>query len=1029
MALGDRSNAWDSIHSRVGSGAAVGAIFVWLSVGCSVSSTPSQRDAEAPLTARQVEIEAADQQRPMFALTFSGGARVPLDRVVVDFFEEDPILTTRFEAEILHRDRGVTDVEFALKPPPSSLLVSLSVFDGVRWHDAGATPREADAAAPRGPNDLQPAYRAKQTEDGVKLRLHRVAEGATVKVRGELSALRSGPPSWWSSSALCDPPARAMSVRTWSDGADPSLRSGPPRPTWTWDGVNASGPPMMWEDHEPEEVGVADERLSMVRFMPVGHDHAEEPKTLAILVDTSASQSASFERNIRHLHGVLGTLRARTSPDLGLWVVAFDQTAKTIFRGDLRQYGDEVLETLLRRGPLGATNLEGGLRFLGSHGPESFDRLLLVSDGVVTAGGSSPEYLGGLVRALESRGLRRLDAFAASSHSNTSLLGTLVDQPPRPGVLLSREEPPQRAAARLLRTVGHVLISSPNTPDIYPSAVARVQAGDEVMVAALRVAGDEIILEAHEVVEGIRRTAQIPLRRRGAAGLSTYGRVLAFEQRRSQIADSGRGGMAEMFKKIAAEAARRGLFNGWTDVSFAPRPAQATGSEGAVRPEGVVAPVPRGVLQRSTWAQTHLRGDRESLARAVSWREKASRRGPSEILDRTTGVRARESGPAQAAKEERARTEQAQTEPTERGHRPVDEVPVPAGVGGDSQAQRPVVEVRAGFLGEGSQAHRGTFSTVISLLGWGDEQTSSSVADAWMRNEPANLLSILAVAVVEERTGNYGRAGRAFGSLIDLYPHRDDVRRFAARSLVRLGTAADRLSHDALQRAERLRPMHPTSARALAVDALARGHYEDAATLLAGLVEGAEPLNVEARGEGARSSLRAELGMVLAGWRLSRPEDAEAIATLSRRVGVALPRERTVLVALGWDAASTDMDLHLRDARGNHAYYRRKALPSGGALTEDASGAFPYEAFVLPAGANAAPYEISVEIHDVGPLGVATGAVDILSFDPVVGLRVEQRPFLVTRARSSVNLGELGLARAPARGHRSRTRGPEVAKR
>jgi hypothetical protein len=195
------------------------------------------------------------------------------------------------------------------------------------------------------------------------------------------------------------------------------------------------------------------------------------------------------------------------------------------------------------------------------------------------------------------------------------------------------------------------------------------------------------------------------------------------------------------------------------------------------------------------------------------------------------------------------------------------------------------------------------------------------------------------------------------------------------------------------------------------------------------LIEGEHSTDLAAPGRRARGSLMTELAMILAGWETSRPEDAEVIAALRRGLGVSRLRERTTLVALGWDAPSVDMDLHLRDARGNHAYYRREALPSGGTLTEDAGGAFPYEAFLLPAGANAAPYQLSVEVHDAGPLGVATGAIDILFFEPGVGLRVEQRPFVVTRAQSRVALGGFGMEPRKAAETKTPRDKPEVGDR
>lgn len=899
-------------------------------------------------------------------------------------------------------------MDLELNPARESVLVNLAVFDGERWHDAVAAPRTPRANRAQDPNNLEPAYRADRGASGIRVHLGRIPEGSIIKISGELIALQAGESWRWSSPALCEPPARSMSVRLWSDAAEPSARTGPPRPTWIWDGTDVSGPPTMWTGKEATEQGVADENLAMVRFRPVSHDHAEEPKTLAVLVDTSASQSTAFERNLEHLHGMLMSLRQRASPGLHLWVVAFDQTAKTIYRGDLRDYRGEVRESLRRRRPLGATNLEAGLRFLASHGPDSFDRLLLVSDGMVTAGESEPEVLRARVRGLESRGLRRIDVLAGSPDSNPALLTALVDEPRRPGALLSPRESPRRAAGRMLRTVGHVMISSPDATAVFPSAVARVQEGDEIIVAAFGVAKETLRLEAYEVVEGIRRETTIPLHRTGAPSLASYARVVAFERWRSQLQLVSSEPTVAAVSNMTNEAVTRGLFNEWTALKFVSRSEETMDGEaaGVKTREG---PSAQDRLWRGRGAGLEGRSWMpRSTDRVMAWRAKSARAGtglvgtPSEVTPAASEGRVGDSPRSQPVK----------TAPLtpDRSARPSAD----ARRGGE----RSLVHYGAGSFEDGGLEQGGPFSTVLSLLGWGDAQASADVADAWFNNDPENLLSILAVAVVAERAGDHGRAGRAFGSLIDLYPHRDDVRRFAARSLVRLGAASDRLSYDALRRADQIRPRHPTSARGLAIDSLARGDYAGAAAQMQALIDGEGIAGVAAPGPRARASLVTELAMILAGWEASRPEDAQTIATLRRRRGVSRLRERTILVALGWDAQSVDMDLHLRDTRGNHAYYRREALPSGGTLTEDASGAFPYEAFVLPAGANAAPYELSVEVHDAGPLGVATGAVDILFFEPGVGLRVEQRPFVVTRAQTRVTLGGFGTAppKAPASG-------------
>ncbi|MGB1700812.1 MAG: hypothetical protein ACPHRO_12710, partial [Nannocystaceae bacterium] len=276
---------------------------------------------------------------PLLTAQYAGGRSVPLDRVVLDYVDEDPLLTVRFEAELIHRDRGGIDVDLTLRMPPAARLVRLSVYDGTRWSDAAPVVRDESTRPPRDPDDLEPAYVATATTEKVQMALRRIPEGSTVKVRGEFLVLRADAPETWSNAEICWPPARAMSVRRWDHESYAESRAeGPPRPVWSWEGDNVSAPPPLWNDDVRGELGVADSRLAMVRFRPVGHDHAEEPRSLAILVDTSASRAGSFESTVEHLHQLLARLKEERGPELACWIVAFDQTAKTVFRGPIGGY-------------------------------------------------------------------------------------------------------------------------------------------------------------------------------------------------------------------------------------------------------------------------------------------------------------------------------------------------------------------------------------------------------------------------------------------------------------------------------------------------------------------------------------------------------------------------------------------------------------------------------------------------------------------------------------------------------------------
>jgi hypothetical protein len=72
-------------------------------------------------------------------------------------------------------------------------------------------------------------------------------------------------------------------------------------------------------------------------------------------------------------------------------VVAFDQAAEVVFEGRLASSARPTSWALRERGALGASNLAGALRLVGSRGERRYQRLLLITDGRLTAGAAGVE--------------------------------------------------------------------------------------------------------------------------------------------------------------------------------------------------------------------------------------------------------------------------------------------------------------------------------------------------------------------------------------------------------------------------------------------------------------------------------------------------------------------------------------------------------------------------------------------------------------------------------------------------------------
>ena len=106
-----------------------------------------------------------------------------------------------------------------------------------------------------------------------------------------------------------------------------------------------------------------------------------------------------------------------------------------------------------------------------------------------------------------------------------------------------------------------------------------------------------------------------------------------------------------------------------------------------------------------------------------------------------------------------------------------------------------------------------------------------------------------------------------------------------------------------------------------------------------------------------------------------------------------------------WETDSNDVDLHVHDAKGEHAFYEKKQLASGGELYEDVTSGYGPEAFVIRGTPTGGPYKLSVDYYSQGPMGYGMGMLEIQTFDPATGFAFEQRPYVIMNAHAKVDLG------------------------
>jgi uncharacterized protein YfaP (DUF2135 family) len=117
--------------------------------------------------------------------------------------------------------------------------------------------------------------------------------------------------------------------------------------------------------------------------------------------------------------------------------------------------------------------------------------------------------------------------------------------------------------------------------------------------------------------------------------------------------------------------------------------------------------------------------------------------------------------------------------------------------------------------------------------------------------------------------------------------------------------------------------------------------------------------------------------------------------------------EPSIRFVLNWETDANDVDFHIYDGVGGHAFYSQKVLPSGGELYADVTTGYGPECFTIrgPAAGRKGPYKLQAQYYSRGPMGYGMGKLEIIEHDGRGGLRFEERPFVVMVDHAFVDLG------------------------
>ncbi len=249
------------------------------------------------------------------------------------------------------------------------------------------------------------------------------------------------------------------------------------------------------QDRVASRAGLRHENLAVVRVSaPVtpgtpGDTVPQEVAGLYVLVDSSASRALGYATQVRRIAELIEGLRdgrdgaGRTTP---VGIAAFDQEVAPVFEGEAGAFGETELNRLASRRPLGASDLNGALTWLAERLHGKYPRVLLVTDGVATAGETETQALKAAVRALGAKGVERLDVLAVGGLRDEAVLRELTTgNLPHDGQRIDGDAPLPEIARRLtLRCRSGIRVAVEGAAWVWPETLDGVQPGDERLVFA-----------------------------------------------------------------------------------------------------------------------------------------------------------------------------------------------------------------------------------------------------------------------------------------------------------------------------------------------------------------------------------------------------------------------------------------------------------------------------------------------------------------------------------------------------------------
>ncbi len=763
-------------------------------------------------------------------------------------------------------------------------------------------------------------------------------------------------------------------------------------------------------------VGVRSGDLVAARVIPVSDTSPEAMPALTLLVDSSGSRALGWKDQVTLVQQLISAL-AKTNASLPINVAAFDQEVAPLYSGAASGFGDAQVKQLRGRSALGASNLELALKYAAT---KATARVVLVTDGVLTAGVTGGPNLTAQVLKLKTAGVKRVDAIAVGGIRDEAALARVVQGSlERDGAVLDGALSGEELARRLsLATKSKLEVKVEGASAVWPTSLSGIQAGDAVLVyaqlpanAAFKpvIGGRAIDVPAAKLASVERPLLERAWARARIASLEAQLDQADGAPQKKKLKDA----IVELSTKHRVLSSLTALLVLETENDYARFNIDRKAlTDVLVVKDGKVAlqkraadsvvmkPVPPPVPTPSIGGPA--KGGGAEKAKKSARRERSDDAFASADGAPGAGAAMEEAKEMEAASPRDLPSAAPMVAPAPPPR--AEAAPRPRSASAPAPAPAPLMsEARPAQLPtKGPVPYTGQFLKVMETLAT-DKPKAVALARGWHEEQPGDLLALVAMGEALEASGDVATAARAYGSIIDLFPARADLRRFAGVRLERLSTGLE-LATDSFAVAAEQRADHPASHRLLAFALLRAGKPEKA---FEAMTKGVQQTYPSGRFAGVDRILRDDLGLIAAAWLKLEPARKAEILGKLKALGGTLEDAPSLRFVLNWETDANDVDFHIYDGQGGHAYYSQKQLPSGGELYADVTTGYGPECFTirLPKEKRAYPYTLQAHYYSIGPMGAGMGKLELVEHDGKGGLTFEQRPYVVMVNQAYVDLG------------------------